>query len=51
MAHLKRVVNFALFFYALFQYCNQWLRRNFIPTGQFQTAQDKSGHSFLPIQI
>lgn len=22
MAHLKRVVNFALFFYALFQYCN-----------------------------
>lgn len=50
MAHLKRVINFALFFYALFQYCNQWLR-NFIPTGQFQTAKDKCGHSFLPIQI
>ena len=48
--HWKRMVNFALFFYARFQFCNQWLR-NFIPTGQFQTAQDKCGHSFLPIQI
>lgn len=50
MAHTKRVINFALFFYALFQYCNQWLR-NFIPPGQFQTVQDKFGQLLPPVQI
>lgn len=50
MAHPKRVINFALFFYALFQYCNQWLR-NFIPPGQIGTPQDKFGQPLLLIQI
>lgn len=50
MAHPKRVIDFALFFYALSQYYNQWLR-NFIPPGQFQTAQDKCGQPLPPVQI
>ena len=49
MAHPKRVINFALFFYALFN--SPTVSWRFTPTGQFQTAQDKFGHSFPPIQI
>lgn len=50
MAHPKRVINFALFFYALFQYYNQWLR-NFICHGQIGTPQDKFGQPLSLIQI
>lgn len=42
MAHLKRVINFALFFIARFQFCNQWLRNFIYPdkSRQYGTNSD-----------
>lgn len=49
MAHPKRVINFALFFFALFNSAN--IARSNYPTGQFQTVQDKFGQPLPPVQI
>ena len=50
MAHPKRVINFALFFFSPFSIL-RILLAVITPPGQFQTTQDKFGHLFLPIQI
>ena len=49
MAHPKRVINFALFFYALFNSPTASWR--FTPPGQIGTAQDKFGQPLPPVQI
>ncbi len=49
MAHQKRVIDFALFFYALFN--SPIISWRFILPGQTGTPQDKSGHTLPPVKI
>ena len=49
MAHQKRVIDFALFFYALFN--SPIISWRFILPGQIAPPQDKAGHPLTPVKI